>query len=476
MNKKIDITIEGQKVPKLTQDFLNLNIYSLFSKILKCEYNDTPKYVNINYNNSQKTEKSESDNVSIIPFALRGNIDRIIEKSSDGRRIIAGYANVAIVDSEDQFIPVETLEKGITSLLEDPHYSNLMLVHQSIQIGKIIKEFKDLTTHVDDKGLFIVAEIRKDIKTADEIWESILDSEINGFSIGCEVVHSHEKCNDEKCITILDEINIFEVSVCTKPVNKESGFVVVSKSQFGDVCETCQIEIDKMSEEDKTKKEKAEDAKTEDTEDKSEETAKEETSEEKSEEEPETEAVEEKKSIEELISDINRRVNALEGILAEKQEDEEEDEEMEEEEEIVEESSTDEKETKAPTEKKQEPEEDKEPEEEEKPDEEEKPFPNKSFDEILEKLSSIADKLSKVAEDDELKLAVKARDDQIEALNLKIKKLSKDEEDKEEEKEEEPEKVEDKGKPKTLQADTENIELEQDNPIKVERGIVYYKE
>ena len=162
--------------------------------------------------------KEEKEKIEVTPFNLRGSID-IINKSSDGKRVIAGYANVAVVDLDDQFIPVETLKKGIETLLEDPHYSNLMLVHQNIQIGKIIPAFGELTTHVDDKGLFIVAEIRKDIQTADEIWTAILNQELNGFSIGCEVMSSHKSCDDEKCITVLDEINIFEVSVCTTPAN-----------------------------------------------------------------------------------------------------------------------------------------------------------------------------------------------------------------------------------------------------------------
>ena len=187
--------------------------------------------------------KKEKSNMNI-----RGDID-IIEKS-EGHRIIAGYASVAIIDKENQFIPIETLKQGISSLLADPSYANLMLIHKNIQIGKIVKGFGKYTTHVDEKGFYIVAEIRKDIKVADEVWDSILKKEFTGFSIGCEVLSSHDECDKNGCVNILDKINIFEVSVCNQPVNNKSGFVIISKSKLSNsnVCYECNIEKEDMVE------------------------------------------------------------------------------------------------------------------------------------------------------------------------------------------------------------------------------------
>jgi len=166
-----------------------------------------------------------------INICLKGNTKILLNKS-DGKRIIAGYANVAIVDQENQYIPLAVLQKGIQSLLADSSYANLMIMHKNIQIGKIIDSYGKHKTGVDAKGLFIVCEIRKDIKVADEIWGMILKKEISGFSIGCEVLLSHKVCDNKECVTVLDKINIFEVSVCTEPVNQKSGFVVISKSQY----------------------------------------------------------------------------------------------------------------------------------------------------------------------------------------------------------------------------------------------------
>ena len=141
-----------------------------------------------------------------IPFKLFGTA-KIIKKA-DGDRIIAGYANLAVIDSQNQLISVEVLKAGMETLLADPAYANLMFTHKNIQIGKIINKYGNLETHVDDKGVYIIAEIRKDIETANQVWKQILKGELNGFSIGCEVLDEHKSCDvdGENCIDILDKI------------------------------------------------------------------------------------------------------------------------------------------------------------------------------------------------------------------------------------------------------------------------------
>jgi HK97 family phage prohead protease len=161
---------------------------------------------------------------------IRGDLD-IIDKSSDDR-VISGYASVCIVDSEDELIPIEALSKGIESLFEDDGiYANLMLVHQNIQIGKILKSYKEFNTHIDEKGLYVVAQIRKKLKVADEIWEKIINGTLRGFSIGAEIIKRHTEQSADKLISIIDKLNIFEVSLCFNPTNSKSNFSVITKSK-----------------------------------------------------------------------------------------------------------------------------------------------------------------------------------------------------------------------------------------------------
>ena len=392
-------------------------------------------------------------------FNLQGKFN-IIEKAQDSRRIIAGYANVAIVDNEDQFIPIDTLKKGINTLLNDPHYANLMLVHKNIQIGKIIEEFGEYKTHVNDKGLFIVAEIRNDIKTATEIWDNIINGDLNGFSIGCEVLSHHEECDDEKCIIVLDEINIFEVSVCSKPVNEPSGFIVISKSQLNeDVCEECDEIKDKMAKKTKKSEDSKEEIKSEEPkEEKPIEEPKEEKSDEPEEEEP-TEIKSEEKTLEDRISDIERAVESMTELIQSLSKEEEE--KSEEIEEKTEEEPIEEKQEELESESESEP-------------KEEKSEESSIHEQLLTKMSELIDKLSEKSKEEELDLAIKSRDDRIAALEEKVKILNKSEDDKPEDIKENPkeEEEEEEPKPKAIQEKAED-ELEPDIEYIIRKGEIY---
>ena len=158
-NNDIDIVIRGEDFPEKLKEAINFRLYRLFSDILGCKYDDVTKYLHILYNNAgsytsyipiyelnlvpyEDYEVIEMSNK--IPFSLNGNIDIVEKSNDDNRRIIAGYASVAVVDSENQFIPVDVLKNGLETLIKDPNYANLMLVHKNIQIGRILLSYGNL--------------------------------------------------------------------------------------------------------------------------------------------------------------------------------------------------------------------------------------------------------------------------------------------------------------------------------------------
>jgi HK97 family phage prohead protease len=339
-----------------------------------------------------------------------------------------------------------------------------MLIHKNIQIGKILKQYNGLRTHVDDNGLFIVAELRDDLESARNVWEMIEDGDINSFSIAGEIILSHDECDETKCVRIIDKMNIYEVSVCDIPVNKKSGFMVVSKEEnaFENVlCKSLNKGVELMSKEkdcecnetiEKAEVDKPEEIKkSEDTKKSEPETETEEKSEdiEKQEEEEEMPEEEEKTS-EQIVESIERRLETLEGMVQElakkpseypypekeeKQEEEEEEEDMEEEEEKA-----------------------KKPEEEQllddaigmiaevldispskvkdalggltnkKEDKEEYPYPmpaEKELDEIKNSIQELAKSLKSEDESKEIETLIKSKEDEIAALNERIETLEK---------------------------------------------------
>lgn len=359
----------------------------------------------------------------------------------NGKHFITGNS-VAVIDSQEQLITTDALKKGIESLLSDPSYANLMLTHKNIQVGRIIPSYGNLKTRVDDKGLYIIAEIRKDIKTADNLWQSILNGELNGFSIGCEILSEPERvCNihGEDCKDVLNDINIFEVSICQFPVNEMSGFVVISKSKFdannlSDVCKDCDINNDTMKKKIKTE------VKEEDTE--------------PSETEGKTDDDTVELSVEERIENMERAIFNIEAALSKITE--------------VKQEDPEEKEDKSETETKDEKPAEDEPTEEKADNpqfvtkEDFDVFKDELTKSIGEQFSNLFEKKKEESEMDEMKMAIKARDDQIDAQKKKIEILSKaDVESKE---------------PKTVQKGDEDaddeIEVFDDNGIVIKDGIV----
>jgi len=406
------------------------------------------------------TLKGEGYNSIKIPIRLFGNAKIIKKAEKDNKRIISGYANLAVVDSQNQLIPTEVLKAGIETLMTDLSYANLMLFHKNIQIGKILPEYGELKTHVDDRGLYIIAEIRQDTEIANEIWQQILDGNINGFSIGCEVIDSHDKCDlkGENCIEVLDEINIFEVSLTNFPANEMSGFVVISKSKYDEgidldnylnVCDKCGIEKDIMTKK-KVKSEVTEEETTSETEDET-----------KSEEGSTTEEAtteEEQKSVEDRIESMERSIFNIEATIEKLSELIKPEEEEKQEEES--ENSTEEQSQEAEEKKSKEQESTKETSKEG-----ESPLDAvlKAIDEIKSILTEKKAGDKEKSDIDELKLAVKARDDEIEALNKKVEILTKSDE---------------KKGSKTVQEnedESEELEIEPDDPFTVERGEVYLR-
>ena len=328
----------------------------------------------------------ELDTKKHIHMDLMGNI-KVIHKSDD-RKIIAGYASLAVIDTENEYIPVEVLKDGLNTLMSDESYANIMIVHKNIQIGKILNKYEDLETHVDDKGLYIVAEIRDDLEIAKETWNKIVDGEIRGFSIGGEIIEHHEECDDAGCVKVIDKINLFEISVCSNPINKDSGFEIVNKCDVSKMFENYEDKMKKSTKKDKPTVKKSE----EECKDCEEEIVKKDDDEEEEVEEPKEEEKAEPEP-EKPVEDILTKADIIEVIKS-----------------TIEDTlrELNEKELQE------------EPEEKPTPEEE-----KKSEEEVIEET------------DKEVEMAIKARDEAIEAFKEEIKEL-KEQVKKLEETEEEP--------------------------------------
>ena len=150
----------------------------------------------------------------------------------DGKRIIAGYASVEVKDSFGTIITTDALRAALPDYMKNPV---LRYQHQPEPIGKVLWRYvtqdgKVLETGVDNRGLFIVAEIINDpaATRANEVWALIKAGIITGFSVGGEMVETMQRGGD----TYITKIRLYEISVVDLPANDQSHFRVYRQNEI----------------------------------------------------------------------------------------------------------------------------------------------------------------------------------------------------------------------------------------------------
>ncbi len=168
---------------------------------------------------------------------LQGSFIRLASSQDQERRIIAGYASVPIVDSYKTIFTTEALQEALDSFMEHPV---LRYMHEQ-PVGKILPEYNDMEgithrTHVDEHGLYVVAELAQGTQLATEAWELIKQGIINGFSIGGTVEHPERdmeiKQVDGEQVGIIHRLQLHEISVVDIPGNDKARFTVIRKDDM----------------------------------------------------------------------------------------------------------------------------------------------------------------------------------------------------------------------------------------------------
>jgi len=168
--------------------------------------------------------------------SLEGTLVRKLDISeADNKRFIAGYANIAgIVDSQNEVLTREALEAAWEKFKKSPDFAMCQLMHGNIPIAKIIFEpvvdskGKVHQSGVDERGLYIVAQVRDDVSIADDVWKRIERGEIRGFSIGGRNLEPQaETCEGDRCFRFIKNLELYEVSIVDRPANRVSLFNIL---------------------------------------------------------------------------------------------------------------------------------------------------------------------------------------------------------------------------------------------------------
>ena len=177
--------------------------------------------------NAEPIEVSEIETIEgqIISFSLDKVEHEDIEKKSQHRtRKIRGFANKNIVDRGNQRIEPMAFAKSKEGFMRNPV---LLANHDwSTPIGRI-EDFE-----VTPQGLIIEATLGSGFDEADKIWAMIEQDLVRSFSVG---LRPFEIEVDENGIEVITDLELFEVSVVTIPMNAESTFEVTSKGEIKNI-------------------------------------------------------------------------------------------------------------------------------------------------------------------------------------------------------------------------------------------------
>ena len=172
--------------------------------------------------------------MSSAVMSNRANEFRILKSDE---LMIGGYASIEIVDKQNDLITLKALKEATNKYMENPKFRNVMTNHSNVQVGEVIKTYRDKSgklwkTEVDDVGFFVVIKLRDDIEKAKEINRGIRKGSLRSFSIGGQALEkvkkNHQELGDYNEISKLE---LHEVTICEKGINPEARFDILKQDK-----------------------------------------------------------------------------------------------------------------------------------------------------------------------------------------------------------------------------------------------------
>ena len=168
---------------------------------------------------------------SLIPSATDSHFT--ILKSDN--LVIGGYASIEIVDKQNDLITLKALDEAVKKFMRETKYRNVMTNHSNVQVGEVLKNYRDSTgrlwkTGVDDVGFFVVIKLREDIEKAKEVGREIRKGHLRSFSIGGQALEKRKRTSDELGeYNEISKLELHEVTICEKGINPEAKFDILKQ-------------------------------------------------------------------------------------------------------------------------------------------------------------------------------------------------------------------------------------------------------
>lgn len=141
-----------------------------------------------------------------------------VEAKGEKKHYVTGYISTKDRDIYDDIVT----EKGLNSMLEQINNSTVTLDYEHeahrddntiIPVGKIVE------ARIDEKGLWVKAELNKHSPKFKSMWDSIKDGFVNAFSIAFKPVKAITKHIGDAQVRLIDELELVNVAFTGCPVN-----------------------------------------------------------------------------------------------------------------------------------------------------------------------------------------------------------------------------------------------------------------
>jgi len=112
-----------------------------------------------------------------------------------------------------------------------------MVKHKNAQVGKVVSEYTDSfgrvwKSQVDDIGLFVVIELRGDVKIARDVVDLIRRGLFRSFSIGGEALSRKYVCQKDQCWWDITELELHEITICEEGKNMAAKFILLKSEDI----------------------------------------------------------------------------------------------------------------------------------------------------------------------------------------------------------------------------------------------------
>jgi len=137
-------------------------------------------------------------------------------KVNSKERIISGYFTTNHPDRMSEVALPSAFLKTMETYMGNPVVTFMHDIRNVI--GKVV-DYK-----IDEKGVWVKAQIAKGVKWADEVWSLIEQGMIKAFSFGYSTIDEEKGELDGKEVNFLKEVDLYEIAVVSVPMNANALF------------------------------------------------------------------------------------------------------------------------------------------------------------------------------------------------------------------------------------------------------------